>query len=728
MNDEDIVVRSRWMHTCGHWCDWIIPIPSSMATQTLEDKEHLIEYAKQRTKLFATVPCPWCGGEIGERAKAPQEEKRISMTVQGEKWLVEQAPAEELKPEKQPQKPPNKKDRTRAESQIPPSGKFDCLAASYPTEADSKAVYQRLDPAMRQGHNLDLTITRMLNRARWTVVLIVDKNHTHCIKHEAMEIMLTHGGNMTELESPVVKELVHRRLSRTAGADRSKRYQFEHHGPEFIETGSSFASEAEAEAHFAEIVRAYGNDPNTIFFDVTDDLRTEVSNHLNQMPLAEKKRVAKMPPKEQQRYIEEVVDRIMDEASARLGQPIIDRSGFHKPATRALVPFLIDFLDTRSLSMLEKIDKTGGSLALPTSDGISLEDAAKNLYRLMMKRADAWQMTPSAMAVFDAVFDWPKPRPVNNLVFPENVEKHCWIELQNPISYQDHQIKAVCLTKAYPKQELDAAVPFTRYPYVHTTLNRIFEKVAGEWVLAVIDTSCRIVYSYTYVQGISAWVFPPTYTCPYGTCSLSPATMGSGAKGTTLIPCKRCRNENWFWSNWFKCAWDITQRKYATRPNPPEYPIEVQEYETVEQAEVGKGNNARFVKQMKKHEVSYRLVKFDIDVLPEPHTRATPDTAGREKKQNWLSQHDLAQRIYEQKTIAATQRVYRLPYFRPLVEACRHGLRNSPDGEEYELVEQPGHEPYVVGHIREHARWQPFLRPEYRKATTIKKVIASKHL
>ncbi len=319
---------------------------------------------------------------------------------------------------------------------------------------------------------------------------------------------------------------------------------------------------------------------------------------------------------------------------------------------KGVIPFIIAYRDARTDRFFANAaGDVKQSHTLPTIDGISLADAARNIYSAAVGRAQKYMFSLSALALHLAVFRLPA-LPVNNNIWFDASE-NTFIVLEEPVEYRHEPVKALYLSRAYPQAEIDRAVPSSRYPYVNQAQHKIFRPFAKQWTLAVVRNDTQVVYRFTYDEAMEAWTYPPSdHTCPYNQCSRVPINLQGSERGFTLLPCQRCREDNWFFVNWLKTALLIVKRHYAITPEPEEFPTLVEEYQTVEQVTVGKGKNKRKVPQQVKRQVEYRLITFEVSRLEPEHEHQAREYAQQQgKRLNWLQLAEKSAIIYEKRAI-----------------------------------------------------------------------------
>ncbi len=339
----------------------------------------------------------------------------------------------------------------------------------------------------------------------------------------------------------------------------------------------------------------------------------------------------------------------------------------------------------------------------------------------VLKMAVKYRFTPSAIAMHKDVFS-----PESNLWVEPGT--HVWIELDQAVNTPyGEEIKAVYVNRGYPVPEIDQVAPPKQDAASNKRLHTIFRAHKDHWTLNIITARCANLFDLTYSTRDNQWVFLASHLCPYNACQYPvPADLDNLDQYSlgACIPCDQCKAACLYWSSWLRTALLMCQGYYAISPEKPEFEIEPLMHTQEEIVNVGHGKNKRRVsKPVTRHLADYRIVKYEVS-LAKP---ASPEKAPGEKKPNWLTLHEKDDLIYEKRLVPVRKRHYTATHHQPLVQAVQAGLTHSPtNGEEYILQSERG-EIVVIGKIKAHEKYFPLLKPETRKADTIKKVTASRY-
>src|SRR5260370_13178418 len=175
---------------------------------------------------------------------------------------------------------------------------------------------------------------------------------------------------------------------------------------------------------------------------------------------------------------------------------------------KSIKPFIIIYRDARTDRFFEgAAEDVKHSLELPTNEGKSLIEAAREVYIACLRHAEKYLFTPSALAMHRAVFKLPA-RPVNNSTWLD-VPGNVWIELVEPLPSEQGAIKALYLSRAYPKAEIEQVVPASKFPFTAQILHKIFSFQAKEYTPAIIREDTQGVHNFNYDRGIETLTYPP---------------------------------------------------------------------------------------------------------------------------------------------------------------------------------------------------------------------------
>lgn len=387
-----------------------------------------------------------------------------------------------------------------------------------------------------------------------------------------------------------------------------------------------------------------------------------------------------------------------------------------KKATLSVIPFLAVY---ERLSALE----TDVVLNFALARGIKeIEELAETrqvvqfINRLITKKlqlSDKYIFTPSALSLLEAVFSDEKEE-------QRDIDTHVWIELETAIAtpYTEGRVKAFWLNRAMPTKEIDLVAKGNNH--MLGVLLKTFGGHDKHLTLNVIGENGKDIYDLTYDMQTQTWVYLASHICPTHQCKYirvaSPSTMDLGE----AKPCDRCIQATKYFATWIAVARKIIARDYATSPYPDDtFPQTTETYSEKVKRLVGKGKNKHFVQETVTREVKYHIIKFDATLSP--HDKEAHE---KQHKANWLTTVDKSLWVWKKIHFSSIHRRYQGPRYTHLLELVREGKVVQEDGREYRLASTENGEEYVISTIVPFSKYVPFLLPENKKATTIKKVVA----
>lgn len=549
------------------------------------------------------------------------------------------------------------------------------IAAKFPNKQQSEKPYQALQETLRTSKS-NASVFRVMLDDIWHIVIMGD--HIDTIMQNACDLLLPERQRVTLKEGDRIA-LENRRNVRTREAK-----------PIAGKPGVRYA-----ETH----------DPTRVTMDGYP-VPLAPGDHSSPAATREKRLVAAKP------FTSHIV-------SSPANSPLTPGS----KVKMQVIPFIKGYQDLRRMretdEVINTIEQTG--YLSPTKDKNAMEAIrqVEQVNERVLKAAVKYRFTLSAIAMHQAVF-----MPGENTWLDPGT--HTWIELDQAVNTpHGEEIKAVFVNQAYPKREIDQVIPPHQDQKANTRLHKTFVSHTPYWSLLVITARCETLFDFTYDSLSHRWIFLASHKCPYGECTYPvPANINTGEAGVCL-PCAKCKAACVYWSSWLRTALRMINGDYAILPEKPTFLVEPMEYTQEEMVRVGKGKNQRRIKQDVTRHIDYRVVKYEVSIA----RAASPEKeeAKGDHKPNWLTLHGKEDRIYEKRQIPARARQYTATHHNHLVQAVQAGLTASPtNGEEYILTSRAG-EVIVIGKIKAHEKYIPLLKPETRKADTIRKVTASRY-
>lgn len=247
-----------------------------------------------------------------------------------------------------------------------------------------------------------------------------------------------------------------------------------------------------------------------------------------------------------------------------------------------------------------------------------------------LRRSEKYQFDASALAMLRTVHD---PNAQNWLA----LSNHVWIEFQHELATPyGANIRALWVHSMETDDALREMFPAGQNPQLHRLMMRRNALYQHFWSFNVITSHSEEMFDFTYDVAHEDYVYLYSHVCPYGNCSYPvPETLQTLGE---CQPCSQCQTALAYWASILHTSLRIIRREYALAPQePPPWTITPEVYTEQAQVKVGKGKNARVLKQAKTREIAYRLVKFEVSELSE-QIRAQEEQASQEKgkRANWL--------------------------------------------------------------------------------------------
>jgi hypothetical protein len=628
-------------------------------------------------------------------------------------------------------------------------------ASQYPDDTTSKKVYNRLFAAMGR-HNLSLSVRRVKLGDRWIVLAHSEAAPPAQVEQEIASILS--GGTPVTLPANFLNELAQRRQEKTRDRKRGQALAYESHTPTHLgklgyytpkdqpelmmspdEVQDALADDLDADELYKlfkpllEIIPAGAEDrfkaiyrkeaEGMLAWGVSSGYLLWARTHPGEKPTraqmqewiaqAERNKLAKTdepghsPPKPSiildarderpvaaprtNRPFTGLIDKVTGDSPLKPGQKITMRS----------LPFIIGY---QMISQAETRNTyeglAGGFPSLPGRTADELTALIQRVNAACLHSARKYIFTESALRMHGAVFQADE----TGWIAPSG---HIWIEPYTAIDTPyGERVKAVYASLTWPVADIRRVMQHSGDKRLEGLLNSIYEGFSPYWTLEIINERCKLIYDLTYDMERGAWVYLASHLCPEKQCEYVEDADITTATPGLCIPCNRCKEAVHFWAAWLHTSMRMIRGDFAVSPEPAPFQVEAQEYEQTERVTVGKGKNKRSMSQEVRRQVDYTIVSYDVSIRPhrEAADEMGDETAASEseKRASWLTLHDSADIIYERKTIPDHTR--RFP-------VRRNGTRQTG------RVSVHHNEPKYI----------PMLKPEARRAQTIKRVTARQY-
>ncbi len=543
-------------------------------------------------------------------------------------------------------------------------------ASQYPDDTTSKKAYDRLFAAMGQ-HNLSLSVRRVKLGERWIVLAHGEKTPPAQVEQDISALL--GGGTSITLPANLLAELTQRREEKTRDRKRGQALAFESHSPTNLGKLGYYTPKDRPDIMMSpEEARAAGADLPSVILDARDE-RPAAAPRTN-------------------RPFTGVIDKATGDAPFKPGQKITMRS----------MPFIIGYQMISQAETRNIYEGMAGGISIPERTADELTTLIQKVNASCLHSARKYIFTESALKMHQAVFQ----PDVTAWVMPS---AHIWIEPYAAINTPyGERVKAVYASLTWPvadiRRVMQRADAYARR--LEVLLNNIYEGYGTYWTLHIINERCKLIYDLTYDMERGAWVYLATHLCPEKQCQYVKDADITSAQPGLCIPCQRCKEAVNFWAAWLHTSMRMIRGDFAVSPEPAPFQIQAQEYEQTERVTVGKGKNKRSMLQEVRRQVDYTLVSYDVSIRPhrEAADELGDETAAseHEKRASWLTLHDSADIIYERKTI---------PDYKRRFPVRRDGTRQAG------RVSVHHNEPKYI----------PMLKPEARRAQTIKRVTARQY-
>lgn len=363
-----------------------------------------------------------------------------------------------------------------------------------------------------------------------------------------------------------------------------------------------------------------------------------------------------------------------------------------------------------------------------------------------LRNAERYMFTDSARAMHRAVTKGERTwtPPVRDTWIEQDVPQALFPDLPS-------KLKAVYLKEMFPQSLYTSQPEPFRSSVIESTA--VFR---GTWSVGVIDEHAYFHLTLMYDSLENDFHISFDHACPYAKCEkltfaeiVTKYSMDKllgvrvpryykemqdiqpeASDFPLVLPCENCKRNALLLTAWLHTAMRQVRGDYALSSTPAPFPVKNLSYTEKKLVERHHGKGKPKEKQVPVY-LPYTFITYDVSIAP-----ALASTSGRSDqgerpeaptRSSWFSLHGREDMIFEKREQADIKRHYRLPYFKALVEKVKQGERHSPEGEEYELLQEADNY-MVVGTVRfPHGRYVPMLKPEAKKQVVYKRVIASKY-
>jgi len=369
------------------------------------------------------------------------------------------------------------------------------------------------------------------------------------------------------------------------------------------------------------------------------------------------------------------------------------------PLKMQRIPFLIGYRDLQARGIETTADKYG----VPRGEGTNvLQETMNAIIWRKLKRAEKYQFDNSALAMLNTVRD-----SAASAWLP--LETPLWIEFAQALqTAHGEDIRALWVHTMDLQNDIREVAPPGRDLQVYKLMMERNALYRGYWSFNVIDIRAREIFDFTYDVARGRYVYLYSHVCPYGKCNYTvPETRYSLGE---CSPCLECRAALAYWASVLHTAIRMIRREYALAPEEPRpWAARPEGYSETVKVKVGKGKNARHVREEKRREVAYRLVSYEVsEIAPAAIAQGEEIVAHEEsegsaqgKRPNWLTLAQANAIIWEYRAIDTSKGRTLDPERNPRWKVKQH-------------IE-----------IAPFKKWVPMLAPGERK--TIKRVTARRY-
>lgn len=363
------------------------------------------------------------------------------------------------------------------------------------------------------------------------------------------------------------------------------------------------------------------------------------------------------------------------------------------------IPFLIGYRDIQA----QALGQTPGKYHVPESRGTqALTEAMNIIIWRKLKRAEKYQFDSSAIAMLNTVRD-----SAATTWLP--LESPLWVEFTQALqTTHGEDIRALYAHPMNLESDIREVAPASRDLTLYRLLMERNELYKGYWSFNVVTGHCKELFDFTYDVAQGRYVYLYSHVCPSGKCAYTvPETRYSLGE---CSPCLECQSALTYWASVLHTAIRMIRREYALAPEEPSpWAARPEGYSETVNVKVGKGKNARHVREEKRREVAYRLVSYEVSEIGYPARALAEEIIEREesaaqgesKRPNWLKLAQADAIIWEYRAIDTSKGRTLDP-------------EHNPRWKSYQHIE-----------IAPFKKWVPMLRESERK--TIKRVTARRY-
>jgi hypothetical protein len=323
------------------------------------------------------------------------------------------------------------------------------------------------------------------------------------------------------------------------------------------------------------------------------------------------------------------------DAVAGSGSPALPGLQPGTPLKITPIPFIIGYRDLQARGIASTPDKYHVQRSAGTD---TLQDTMNTIIARKLKRADKYQFDASAIAMLDTVID-------THAQDWLHLQNNLWVEFAQALNTaHGADIRALWVHSMDLQGDIKEVAPPGQEIQVYRLMMERNALYKDFWSFNIITARCKEMFDFTYDMAGGRFVYLYSHVCPYGDCGYPiPETRYTLGE---CSPCLQCQSALAYWASLLHTSIRIIRREFALAPQEPRpYPLAPETYTETVNTRVGKGKNARHIRQEKRREIDYRLVSFEVSELGYP-ARALGDEiieqeerAAQEKgkRANWLT-------------------------------------------------------------------------------------------
>lgn len=332
-------------------------------------------------------------------------------------------------------------------------------------------------------------------------------------------------------------------------------------------------------------------------------------------------------------------DRPGEPFTAQLAQPSPAMPGLQAGAKLAIqrLPFIVGY---QQLSAMDVQGQAQDFEDVTQGGARTVATAMNAIIDRKLRRADKYQFNSSAIAMLETVRD-------SGATTWLPLKNNLWIEFTQALNtLHGSDVKALWAHDMNMASLIPEVAPASRDRNLHDSLMGRSELYKAYWSFNVITARCAELFDFTYEPARERWVYLASHKCPSGQCTYP--RLETYRDLGECSPCLECQNALAYWASVLHTAIRIVRREYALAPEEPApYPLAPESYTEETRVKVGKGKNARHIKQMVTREIAYRLVSFEVsEITPAASAlgaeiiereEQAAQLAGESKRPNWLT-------------------------------------------------------------------------------------------